>query len=62
MAKASRTKATTEPKSRKRKADDPQQYERFRDFARQVGADSDPEGAEKKIRKVITNSVRSARR
>jgi hypothetical protein len=61
MAKT-KTQTQARARSRKRKADDPQQYERFREFARQVGAEGDPEAAEKKVRNVITNSVRSARR
>jgi hypothetical protein len=40
-------------KIRKRKADDPAQYERFREFARQHGADDDSEAFDRKFRKIV---------
>jgi hypothetical protein len=50
-----KTKATGKPapKSRKRKADDPEQYERFREFARKVQADDNPETFDRKFRKIV---------
>jgi hypothetical protein len=41
------------PKTRKRKADDPAQYERFRAFAREQGADDDLEAFDRKFRKIV---------
>ena len=39
-----KTRTKTEPKkTRKRKADDPEQYERFREFAREHETDDSPE-------------------
>jgi hypothetical protein len=51
-AKAPRKPAGA-PKTRKRKADDPAQYERFREFAREHGADDDQEVFDQKFRKIV---------
>jgi hypothetical protein len=51
-AKAPR-KAAPAPKTRKRKADDPAQYERFREFAREHGADDDLESFDRNFRKIV---------
>jgi hypothetical protein len=40
-------------KTRKRKTDDPAQYERFREFARKVEADDDPEEFDRHFRKIV---------
>lgn len=45
-------RGTTKP-SRKRKADDSEQYERFRQFAREHGADESPEAFERAFRKIV---------
>jgi hypothetical protein len=50
---ATKTRTKTDPKSRKRKTDDPEQYERFRDFAREVEADDDPERFDREFRKIV---------
>lgn len=54
--KASKTRttiATAQPRLRKRKADDPEQYERFREFAREVETDESPEAFDRVFRKVV---------
>ena len=48
-----KTRTKTEPKTRKRKADDPQQYERFREFAREHEADDNPETFDRQFRKLV---------
>lgn len=53
MAAKAKTPRKTEPKTRKRKADDPEQYERFRQFAREHGADENPEAFERTFRRVV---------
>ena len=53
MAAKAKTPRKTEPKTRKRKADDPEQYERFREFAREHEADDDPEAFDRQFRKII---------
>jgi hypothetical protein len=58
MAK-SKTRTKTEPKSRKRKADDPEQYERFRQFAREHGADESEEAFERAFRRVVSRPNRA---
>jgi hypothetical protein len=40
-------------KTRKRQADDPAQYERFREFAREHEADDDPEAFDRAFRAVV---------
>jgi hypothetical protein len=42
-----------EPKAQKRKADDPAQYERFREAARELGTDNTPETFDKIFRKIV---------
>ena len=32
---------------------DKEQYERFREFAREIGADDDPEGFDRKFRNIV---------
>jgi hypothetical protein len=51
-AKAPREPATS-PKPRKRKSDDLAQYERFREFAREVEADDDSEAFDRQFRKIV---------
>jgi hypothetical protein len=46
-------KAPTAPKARKRKAEDPEQYERFREFAREHGADDDTDAFDRKFRRIV---------
>lgn len=53
MAKATKRRTKAEPKPRKRTTDDPEQYERFRQFAREVGADNDLEAFDRKFRKIV---------
>jgi hypothetical protein len=54
MANTARTRTTkAEPKIRKRKADDPEQYERFREFAREVEADDSPEAFDRRVREIV---------
>jgi hypothetical protein len=55
MATIAKTKrrAKAEPRSRKRKADGPEQYERFRTFAREVGANDDPDAFDRQFRKIV---------
>jgi hypothetical protein len=48
-----KTRTKTEPKPRQRKAEDPEQYERFREFAREVDADDDPEAFDRRIRRIV---------
>lgn len=51
MATKTRTKA--ESKTRKRKADDPEQYERFRQFAREMETDDDPAAFDRQFREIV---------
>ena len=51
--KAKAPKRTASKTPRKRKADDQAQYERFREFAREVEADDDPEAFDRKFRKMV---------
>jgi hypothetical protein len=57
-AKAPRKPASA-PKTRKRKAEDPAQYERFREFARAHGADDDPEAFDRRFRKIVPPKTQS---
>jgi hypothetical protein len=52
MAKT-RTTQKTAQKPPSRKIEDKEQYERFREFAREVEADDDPEVFERTIRKIV---------
>jgi hypothetical protein len=53
------TRKKPAPMSRKRKADDPAQYERFREFAREHGADGEQEAFDQKFRKIVPPKVPS---
>lgn len=48
-----KTKATERKAPPRRKLDDKDQYERFREFAREVEADEDPEAFDRQFRKVV---------
>ena len=48
-----KTTEKAEPKTRKRKANDPAQYERFREFAREVEAGDDREKFDRSFRKLV---------
>ena len=52
-----KTRTKTEPKTRKRKADNPEQYERFREFARKIEADNNPEAFDRQFRKLVPPKV-----
>jgi hypothetical protein len=51
MATKTRTKA--EPRIRKRKADDPEQYQRFRDAAHELETDDQQETFDALFRKIV---------
>jgi hypothetical protein len=55
-AKAPRKPAPAS-KTRKRKADDPEQYERFREFAREHQTDDDPDAFDRQFRKIVPSST-----
>jgi hypothetical protein len=42
------------PRSRKRKADDPEQYERFRQAARDLGTDESAEAFDRAFKRIIS--------
>jgi hypothetical protein len=52
MAKT-KTRTKTEPKTRKRAAENPEQYKRFRDAAREYEADESSEAFEQAFRKIV---------
>jgi hypothetical protein len=52
MAKTKTTRKTAQ-KPASRKIDDKAQYERFREFAREVEADDDPEAFDRQFRKIV---------
>jgi hypothetical protein len=52
MAKT-RTARKTAQKPPSRKIEDKEQYERFREFAREVEADDDPEAFDRRFRKIV---------
>jgi hypothetical protein len=52
MAKT-RTTRNTVPKPPSRKIEDKEQYERFREFAREIEADDDPEAFDQRFRKIV---------
>jgi hypothetical protein len=52
MAKARTTRKTAQ-KPPSRKIEDKEQYERFREFAREVEADEDPEAFDRAFRKIV---------
>ena len=58
--KAKPTKATRKPPP-SQKVEDKAQYERFREFARDVEADETPEAFERMFRKVVPPATRSSR-
>ena len=51
--KATKASGRSEPKSRKRKADDPEQYERFRAAARELETDDNPEAFDQVFQKIV---------
>jgi hypothetical protein len=53
MATKVTTRKPAAPKPPSRKAEDNAQYERFREFAREVEADDDPEAFDRAFRKAI---------
>ena len=53
MATKARTTRTPAAKPANRKIADKAQYERFREAAREVGADEDPEVFDQKFRKIV---------
>lgn len=54
MATKTKTRTTAAPKRPKTTPDDPEQYKRFREFAREVGADDeDPEALDRKFRQIV---------
>lgn len=53
MAMKARTTGKVAPKSPSRKIEDKQQYKRFREFAREVEADDDPEAFDRTSRKIL---------
>ena len=52
MAKTRTTRKTAQ-KPPSRKIEDKEQYERFREFAREVEADDDPEAFDRTFRKIV---------
>jgi hypothetical protein len=52
-ATKTRTKRKTGMKTPSRKTEDKTQYERFREFARQVEADDDAEAFDRRFRKIV---------
>lgn len=53
MAKTKGTKTAERKAPPSRKIEDKGQYERFREFAREVEADDDPEAFDRRFRRVI---------
>lgn len=54
MAKTTKTTKTADRKAPpSRKVEDKDQYERFREFAREVEADDDPEAFDEQFRKIV---------
>ena len=49
------------PKKPERKPDDPEQYKRFREAAREAEADETEEGADRAFKKVIDQKKRTKR-
>jgi hypothetical protein len=58
MTTKPKAQTKAEPKTRKRKvaADDPEQYKRFREFAREVEADDDSAAFDRAFRKIVPRS------
>ena len=57
MKSKTRAKGKPAPKTRKRKADDPEQYERFREFAREVETDESPDAFDRAFRKIVPSAT-----
>jgi hypothetical protein len=57
MAKTRTTRKTAQKPSRK--IEDKEQYERFREFAREVEADDDPEVFDRQFRKIVPPKTRT---
>ena len=53
MAKTKPTKTAERKAPPSRKTEDKAQYERFREFAREVEADDDPEAFDRKFRNIV---------
>lgn len=53
MKAKSKTPRKSPIKARKRKADDPEQYERFRQMAREVETDDAPEAFDRVFQKIV---------
>ena len=53
MAKTRTTKTAERKAPPSRKIEDRAQYDRFREFAREVEADDDPEAFDRKFRKIV---------
>jgi hypothetical protein len=53
MARKPATKRGKPLKTRQQKPDDPTQYERFREFAREVQADENPEAFERAFKEIV---------
>jgi len=53
MAKTRTTRKTAQKPPPSRKIEDKAQYERFREFAREVEADDDPEAFDRHFRKIV---------
>jgi hypothetical protein len=51
--KTTTTRTKNEPKTRKRETADPEQYKRFREFAREIEADDNPEVFDRKFRQIV---------
>jgi hypothetical protein len=53
MAKTKTTKTAERKATPSRKIEDKEQYERFREFAREVGVDDDPEAFDRHFRSLV---------
>jgi hypothetical protein len=61
MAKTRTTRKTAQkPPSPTRKIDDQAQYKRFREFARQVETDDDPEAFDRRFQKIVPPKKKEA--
>ena len=59
MAKTRTTRKTAQ-KPPRRKIEDKEQYERFREFAREVEADDDPEAFDRVARRIVSSRQKPA--
>ena len=57
-----KTRTAPTPKRSKTAADNPEQYKRFREFAREVEADDDPEAFDAVLRRVVSRKPKPATR